>query len=299
MQHGPLVKSRRAGTQLEIYEPARHRLKVAAAEFGIKEAKRIKDWPALEAAIDAKIEEQQKFVAWWKGHVTDKGGRPSKNRAGISAQFSERDAERQTGMKHQRVSDLGKWLRKPKQYRAYLVGAEYRAAFLEGAGSQQNQQSLSNEHYTPAVYIEAARTVLGGIDVDPASCDEANTIVRAKHYFTAKNSGLKADWCGRVWLNPPYGDEAGAFIDRLDQQHRAGNITAAVVLVNAHCTDTKWFQSLWNGDALCFTDHRINFYGDDTRSGSTHGSVFVYFGPDRPGFIREFTRFGAIVGKIA
>ena len=33
-------------------------------------AKRVKDWAALEEAVDAKIEEQRKFVAWWGGNVS-------------------------------------------------------------------------------------------------------------------------------------------------------------------------------------------------------------------------------------
>ena len=70
-------------------------------------------------------------------------------------------------------------------------------------------------------------------------------------------------------------------------------IAAGVALVNAHCTDTDWFQPLWDG-VLCFTDHRINFYGDDERSGSTHGSVFVYFGDEQELFAETFAcRFGA------
>ena len=87
--------------------PERHRLKVAAINFGIEEAKRIKDWPMLEGAVDAKIEEQRKFIAWWTGNVRE-GGRPSEKPAENAADLPRSEAERLTGMPHQRVSDLGK-----------------------------------------------------------------------------------------------------------------------------------------------------------------------------------------------
>jgi phage N-6-adenine-methyltransferase len=164
-------------------------------------------------------------------------------------------------------------------------------------GSQLNQQSLSNEHYTPAKYIEAVRSVLGEIDLDPASCEEANRVVKATVFFTKDDDGLAKEWVGRVWLNPPYGDEVGKFIAKLTSEINAGNVDAAVVLVNAHCTDTIWFQPLWDG-CQCFTNHRINFTGDDERSGSTHGSVFVYFGPNESAFVRHFTQFGPVVARI-
>jgi hypothetical protein len=66
--------------------------------------------------------------------------------------------------------------------------------------------------------------------------------------------------------------------------------------VNAHCTDALWFRPLWDG-LLCFTDHRIDFSGGDDRSGSTHGSVFVYFGSNPESFIKEFAKFGAVMKR--
>ena len=50
-----LVKQR-GSTEVSIYEPERHRLVVAALDYGIEEAKRIKDWEALEEAVADKIE---------------------------------------------------------------------------------------------------------------------------------------------------------------------------------------------------------------------------------------------------
>ena len=161
----------------------------------------------------------------------------------------------------------------------------------------QLKASNSNEWYTPARYIEAARIVLGSIDVDPASSPEANRDVQATTFYTKTDDGLKHDWPGRVWLNPPYGGLSGPFAARLLQQLAAGHTTAAILLVNANSTDAAWFQPLWDF-LLCFTDHRINFIaGGQEESGSTHGSAFVYFGPDRSAFLKQFSAFGAIVER--
>jgi hypothetical protein len=157
-------------------------------------------------------------------------------------------------------------------------------------------QSAENEWYTPARYIEHARAVLGAIDLDPASCHAANQTVRAAKFYSVKVDG--PDWAGRVWLNPPYGRLAGDFTRKLLDEYATGRVTAAVVLVNAHCTDTSWFGGLWD-HALCFTDHRIDFDSGERGkdSSSTHGSVFAYLGPDTAKFADIFSAFGAVVSR--
>ena len=160
-------------------------------------------------------------------------------------------------------------------------------------------QSLSNEWYTPEKYIESARAVLGSIDLDPASSEEANRIVRAETYYTQRENGLSREWWGRAFLNPPYGGEQEAFTSKLLAEYNSGRVTEAILLVNAHCTDTSWFQPLWN-HTLCFTDHRIDYRLPDGRiatSTSTHGSVFVYMGGSPDSFGREFSKYGAIVRR--
>ena len=99
--------------------------------------------------------------------------------------------------------------------------------------SQLIQQSKSNDHYTPQHYVDAAREVMGGIDLDPASREEANAIVRATQYYDEDDDGIAKPWAGNVWLNPPYGRRSGDFVDKLQIELDRQNVPQAIVLVNA------------------------------------------------------------------
>jgi ParB family chromosome partitioning protein len=57
--------------------------------------------------------------------------------------------------------------------------------------------SGEEELYTPPQYIEAARTVLGQIDSDPTSSDNAQETVQAARLYSKDAH----DWVGRVWLS--------------------------------------------------------------------------------------------------
>jgi len=167
----------------------------------------------------------------------------------------------------------------------------------ERSNAQRMQSSETNEWYTPAPYIESARAVLGGIDLDPASCAEANQVVQAARFYTADDDGLARDWKGRVWLNPPYGGQAGAFVAKLISHYDAGDVPAAVCLVSSHSPETDWFRPLWDR-VLCFTYGRIAFTDSSGEAAApTHGSVFAYLGPDRARFAAEFEPHGAVVAR--
>jgi phage N-6-adenine-methyltransferase len=158
--------------------------------------------------------------------------------------------------------------------------------------------SNSNEWYTPARYVEAARRVLGNIDLDPASCAAANATVGAARYLTEEEDGLAHPWAGRVWMNPPYGRLVGEFVAKLVDEYTAGNVTAAVALLNANSVGTSWFERLWDG-VLCFTRGRINFENGEGHAANspTHGTAFVYFGPHPERFAGGFSRFGVIARR--
>lgn len=154
-----------------------------------------------------------------------------------------------------------------------------------------------NEWYTPAEYIEKARAVMGGFDVDPASNPIAQETVRASSYYTEETNGLDKEWNGRVWLNPPYAQPAiSHFADKMVAEAEAGRCTEAIVLTHNY-TDTAWFQKMArSARAICFTRGRIKFESPTgEKAAPTQGQAFFYFGNDAKTFRNVFGEIGFIV----
>jgi hypothetical protein len=63
----------------------------------------------------------------------------------------------------------------------------------------------SNSHMTPGHVVGLVHQVMGGIDLDPATTQFANRLVKAKRYYDYSTNGLNKRWEGRVFLNPPGG----------------------------------------------------------------------------------------------
>ena len=174
------------------------------------------------------------------------------------------------------------------------------------------KSTKSNEWYTPAKYIEAAREVMGSIDLDPASCELANQNVKATRYYSKEDDGLSKDWYGNVWCNPPYGrvkpELKGStkswqplFVQKLLDEYTRGNVRQAIILLLGNAMYKQWFPSLWEY-IICFHPNSIAF----TRPGRTHpdtdrlgfGSIFIYLGPHEQTFIETFSQFGTIARRV-
>ena len=163
------------------------------------------------------------------------------------------------------------------------------------------QSSESNEWFTPAQYADAARELMGEIDVDPASNATANEVIKATMYYDITSNGLDKSWSGRVWLNPPYGRDNGGsnqevWSHRLIEQFQSGITKEAVLLVNAN-TEAKWFQPFYDY-LICFTNHRIKFYTNDgTPSQPTQGNALIYLGTQQEKFKSLFSQFGTVMRR--
>jgi len=178
--------------------------------------------------------------------------------------------------------------------------------FYETTGARQDVavtifSSESNEYYTPSQYIEAAREVMSGIDLDPASCEAAQRMIQAIQFYTESDDGFNKPWIGRVWLNPPYGkigsdSSQGQWAHRMIAEYEAGRVTEGIVLVKA-AVGYEWFELLWDRLPMCFARDRVSFIRADGSSDgqSKQGTTFCYVGPDPTRFIEVFRQFGRII----
>lgn len=159
----------------------------------------------------------------------------------------------------------------------------------------------SNDWYTPDEYIDAVRSVLGKIDLDPFSSESANKRVKATTIFTKDNTSLDKQWgCKQTFMNPPYsGQLCKQAVAKFIEQYEKYNFEGIILVNNA--TDTKWFNYLLDKcSSICFTRGRISFWNSDGKniSGNTRGQAFFYFGRHTDKFKDVFAKYGTALSKV-
>lgn len=175
-----------------------------------------------------------------------------------------------------------------------------------GSGRKVNHIYLeSNERYTPRKFIILARNVMESIDLDPASCEEANLIVQATKYYDRDDDGLSKPWHGNVFCNPPYSriKNKGAshqelFIRKTYREYSDGNIYQAILLLHGNVIMNDYFEVLWQFP-ICIVRGTIYFRkpgGGDAHDG--YGNVIIYMGDNNHLFMREFSKVGTIIRRV-
>jgi phage N-6-adenine-methyltransferase len=152
--------------------------------------------------------------------------------------------------------------------------------------------------FAPKDVMAAVRKGLGGrIDLDPASEEVAQTVVRATKYLTIDDDGLIQEWHGNVYVNPPYSGNGviHKWIDKLLEEIASGRVKQAILLVNAQ-TGTKWFRkAAEKASEICYTG-RIRFWrppelGATNTNSPAYAQAVLYFGDNPSRFRSAFKRF--------
>lgn len=116
---------------------------------------------------------------------------------------------------------------------------------------------------TPPEILQA----LGPFDLDPCA-PAVRPWEMARYHISLPADGLAAEWCGRVWLNPPFGTKAAAWLRKM-KAHGNG-----IALIPARTETAMFYESVWGGgDAVCFLKGRPHFHRvDGTRAPFNSGA---------------------------
>jgi len=132
-------------------------------------------------------------------------------------------------------------------------------------------ENSKDEWLTPPYIIKA----LGEFDLDPCAPIDRPWDMAKKHY-NLLDDGLKQEWEGRVWCNPPYGTQAGAWLKKLAEH---GN---GIALIFARTETAVFFETIWSkADAIMFIKGRLRFHhvtGEVAKQSAGTSSCLVAYG---------------------
>ena len=96
---------------------------------------------------------------------------------------------------------------------------------------------------------------------------------KVEHFYSPEQNGLKQDWQGVCWMNPPYGREIGKWVRKAYLSSLEG--VTVVCLLPAR-TDTAWFHDyIYNKSEIRFIRGRLKF-GQQTNSAPFPSMVVIF-----------------------
>lgn len=131
----------------------------------------------------------------------------------------------------------------------------------------------TDEWYTPIEFIQA----LGHFDCDPASPIDQKWKT-ADVMYTKKDDGLKQEWKGRVWLNPPYSSPLiQQFVKKMGE-HKNG-----IALLMPKFGSVMFRNDVFpNCDGIFILEKRIKFFDQNwaQQKSPVSTSILVAYGEE-------------------
>src|SRR5262245_21586997 len=156
-----------------------------------------------------------------------------------------------------------------------------------------NPVSSVQDYFTPAEIVEAARTAMGGIDLDAASHWMANKRHQIPEYFDVNHSAFENPWHGRVWLNPPYGDNEPWYRE-IRRYTMSGEVEQLCMLSPVWAFTTVIARPVVNmSSGFIMLNPTPKFWGNPKgKTGTNNPHGILYIGNRAAEFFRAFEPFG-------
>lgn len=130
----------------------------------------------------------------------------------------------------------------------------------------------SDDWYTPREIFDALGLTF---DLDPCSPGPDHW-VPARKVYTLADDGLAQQWCGLVFMNPPFGGRLG-HVPWLARFFDHGN---GVAIVRAYTSSSWWHDLMPRAEGILFPRGKTKFIRPDGSIGKApgHGVVLVGMG---------------------
>ena len=139
-----------------------------------------------------------------------------------------------------------------------------------GFGFEKPHTGETNDWLTPLGFFHR----LGSFDLDSCGCVGMPWRTATTTYFLPDHDGLIDPWFGRVWCNPPYGPNVGAWARRMAAH---GN---GIMLIFARTETDTWQKDIFPyADATLFLAGRVRFCrptGERGKSGTAPSAMLAY-----------------------
>lgn len=156
-----------------------------------------------------------------------------------------------------------------------------------------NPTASFQDYFTPLEIVDAAREAMGGIDLDAASHWAANRVHRIPDYFDVNRSAFENRWYGRVWLNPPYGDNAPWFRE-IERFVASNDIEQLCLLSPVWAFTTTIARPIMQlSSAFVLLSPTPKFWGNAAgKTGTNNPHGVLYIGHRIEEFLQAFSPFG-------
>ncbi len=108
-------------------------------------------------------------------------------------------------------------------------------------------------------------------DLDACATSEN---AKCSKFFSQEEDALCRRWCGRVWMNPPYGRAIAAFMKKAYEESLKG---ATVVCLVPSRTDTRWWHKYVKRGQVIFLRGRLRF-GESSSSAPFPSAIVIFWG---------------------